>query len=84
METTTEKYFLSHLTSTIKQLANINKILAEQVRTLTATNSRLTMYGGQQQQLNGQETISNDYKSKLDPTGYCWTNCFKFMRVHNR
>ena len=42
MATTLEKYVLTHITNTIKPLAETNKILTEKINTLTATNECLT------------------------------------------
>ena len=45
MDTTLEKYVLTQKTSTIKQLAETNKILMEEIKTLEATNVCLKVNG---------------------------------------
>ena len=74
IETTSEKYLLTQLTSTIKQLAETIKTLMDKSKTLTATNASLTENCGHQKKQDGKYTTGNDYKSKLDTTGYCWTH----------
>ena len=61
MSTTSEKDVLNQLTSTIKQLALTDKILAEQTKTLNI---------GYQQKQGGEATTGNEYESKLNPTVY--------------
>ena len=45
MATTSGKYLLTQIISTIKQLAETDKNLTDQIKTLTATNARLTSNG---------------------------------------
>ena len=81
MEKTPERYLLTHLTITIKQLAETNKILTEKIKTLTATNLCLTSNDGHQKK-SENATTGNDYESKLDPTGYLWMHRYKVVRGH--
>ena len=69
--TTLEKYVLTHITRTTKQLEEKNNILTDQINTLTATNVCLTSNGRNQQKKGGHATTGNGYGSKFDPTGYC-------------
>ena len=82
MATNEKKYVLSQLTSTIKQLEDTSKILIDQVRTLTATNTRIRANRGHQPKQIGKKTTLSKYKAKIDPTGYCWTHLFEDIRVH--
>ena len=74
MSTTSEKDVLNQLTSTIKQLAENDKILAEQTKTLNS---------GYQQKQYGQAPTGNDYESKLNPTVYFRTHRYKVVRGYN-
>ena len=60
MDTTAWKYVIYQLTRTIKQLADTDKIITEQVRTFNATNALLEPHGGKQKQKSRQATTGNN------------------------
>ena len=66
MAATEEKDVLSQLTSNIKYLSGTNKILTDQVKTLTETNVRLMSNGVQHQQHSGKATTGNIMKPILN------------------
>ena len=70
MSTDSEKYALAQMTSTIKHMAETNKILMEIIKILTAKNAHLTSNVGHHKKQDGQATTENDYESKLYPIGY--------------
>ena len=84
MSKTSERYLISHLTSTIKNLADTDKIINEKMKALTETNARLTLNGGKQKQYSGKSTKGKNYKYKLEPTGNVWNHGFKVVRGHTR
>ena len=63
--TTIEEYLLTQITSTIKQLGKTNNILIDKIKTLTATNERLTENGEHHQKQGGHATTVNDYEFKV-------------------
>ena len=79
MATTAEKYLLTQITSTIKQLED-KKISTVKINTLTVTNVYLAAHGGNQNKQSRIATTVNDYESKLYPTGYLWTHGCKVDR----
>ena len=82
MAKTSEKCVPTKLISTIKQLAKTDKILTEQIKTLTSKNARLTLNGRHNKKEGVQSTTVNYYKSNLNPTGCFWIHVYKVVRGH--
>ena len=80
MDTNSEKYVLTELTSTIKHLAETENNLTEQIKTPTAKNARLTSNNGHQKNKTDtqiQEITMNKSWIQKDIAGCTRITCTK-------